>query len=52
MADTYQLLQTAAGLAIRCLLCGRVSYNRYDIAERYCGACHRFHDDPHPERRP
>jgi hypothetical protein len=30
--------------AIRCLLCGAVSYHRDDIANRYCGACHLPHD--------
>ncbi len=30
---------------IKCLACGRISYNPYDIAERYCGHCHTFHDD-------
>lgn len=32
-------------LGIRCHVCGRVSYNHKDIAERYCGACHVFHED-------
>jgi hypothetical protein len=37
---TYELL---AG-AIRCQLCGSVSYAPGDIAHRYCGHCHLFHD--------
>jgi hypothetical protein len=32
-------------LGIRCHACGRVSYHPKDVDERYCGACHRFHDD-------
>jgi len=36
-----------AVMGIRCHTCGRVSYNLKDIDERYCGACHRFHD-PNP----
>ncbi len=31
-------------LGIRCHTCGRVSYHPKDIAERYCGACHVFHE--------
>jgi ribosomal protein L37E len=29
---------------IRCLRCGLISYHRDDIAVRYCGHCHVFHD--------
>jgi hypothetical protein len=31
-------------LGIRCHACARVSYHPKDIEERYCGACHRFHE--------
>jgi len=31
--------------AIKCLICERVSYNPNDIAQRYCGFCHHFHED-------
>ena len=30
--------------SITCPQCGAKSYNKHDIAERYCGACHLFHD--------
>ncbi len=30
-------------LAIKCLICGFVSYNPNDIEHRYCGNCHFFH---------
>jgi hypothetical protein len=30
--------------AIRCELCGSVSAHPRDVAERYCGWCHLFHD--------
>lgn len=33
------------GRSIRCLHCGRTSYNPSDVRERYCGFCHRFHED-------
>lgn len=29
---------------ITCLVCMRTSYHPSDVAERYCGACHEFHD--------
>ena len=32
-------------LAIRCHTCQRISTHPKDVRERYCGACHRFHDD-------
>lgn len=37
-------LQTAPP-SITCPRCGRTSFNTHDIAERYCGACHRFYDE-------
>lgn len=30
--------------SITCLTCKRTSYNLNDIRERYCGACHKFHE--------
>lgn len=30
--------------SIRCPKCGRLSINPRDVQERYCGACHEFHD--------
>lgn len=32
-------------LAIRCHTCDRVSFHPTDVTERYCGHCHRFHED-------
>jgi hypothetical protein len=34
----------ADGESILCLKCGKRSYNKNDVRERYCGGCHRFHD--------
>lgn len=34
-------------LGIRCLICNRTSYHSDDVANRYCAACHRWHDDPY-----
>jgi hypothetical protein len=32
--------------SITCPRCGATSYNPHDLAHRYCGRCHAFHDDP------
>lgn len=29
---------------VECPKCGRISYNKTDIKNKYCGACHEFHD--------
>lgn len=31
--------------SITCPLCGRTSWHIDDIKEKYCGHCHKFHDD-------
>ncbi len=44
---TYEILQfDGRGDAIKCLICGMVSYNPNDVEHRYCGNCHRFHLGP------
>lgn len=30
--------------SITCPRCGKTSYSQWDIAEKYCGFCHQFHD--------
>ena len=32
-------------ITITCPRCGRTSYNPEDVKQRYCGACHMYHDD-------
>lgn len=32
------------GRAITCLVCGKTSHNSNDVAQRYCGHCHVFHE--------
>jgi hypothetical protein len=44
-AATYEIIATAKGHSIRCLLCKRISANPSDVKEHYCGDCHIFHDD-------
>jgi len=41
----FRLGRDNGGEFIECLRCGWKSYNLYDILERYCGCCHRFHED-------
>lgn len=44
----YDLVIAEGGrlvLGIRCHTCGRTSFNPTDIRERFCGACHVFHED-------
>jgi len=36
---------------IHCLLCDSISHNRHDVENRYCGACHLFHDIVEEGRR-
>ena len=33
------------GASITCGRCGATSHNPEDVAQHYCGECHRFHDD-------
>ena len=40
----YLLLEE--GKAIQCLTCHMVSHNPNDVEQRYCGKCHKFHEDP------
>jgi len=30
--------------SITCPQCGRTSHNPNDVREKYCGACHQYHD--------
>ncbi len=48
MAITFQIVhgKFAGRLerGIKCLICDRVSWNQNDVKEKYCGACHQYHD--------
>lgn len=39
---TYIILDN--GKAIKCLECDKVSYHPDDVANLYCGFCHKFHE--------
>ncbi len=47
MKITYEIVGYYEG--ITCLLCGLTSRNLNDIAYRYCGRCHVFHEE-HEEK--
>lgn len=36
---------TISGNSITCLICGRTSFNRNDVKNKYCGHCKHFHED-------
>ena len=44
------VIQQVDGLpqTITCGACGRTSANKHDIAQKYCGHCHKFHGEPTP----
>ena len=46
--------ETTGQLYIDCLTCGWHSFNPNDIAQRYCGHCHQFHQggQMQPDRKP
>lgn len=44
----HEVTPTGLRTAIVCLYCGKASYNRHDIEQKYCGACHRFHEPERP----
>lgn len=43
LLETHKIIED--GNAIHCLFCGKISYNRDDVREKYCGNCRRFHND-------
>ena len=46
---SYQIMKTVEVEGVTtflvCLWCGFARANPTDIAEKYCGQCHRFHED-------
>jgi ribosomal protein L37E len=49
MMRTYELVDEQGLSGIRCLCCGSVSYHPQDVAQRYCGCCHLFHEETSPK---
>jgi ribosomal protein L37E len=44
-AKDKQLAMLDKATFIRCKTCGLTSHNPKDADQKYCGRCHRFHDD-------
>lgn len=42
--DSYRV--SSDGRSITCHRCGLTSFSLADVANRYCGLCHVFHNDP------
>lgn len=42
--ERYQIVHYRGYPGIKCLTCKLTSFNMNDIAERYCGNCHVFHE--------
>lgn len=40
---THMVVNYGGRLAIRCLVCGSLSYHPDDVINLYCGRCHQFH---------
>lgn len=41
----FEVKTVLGSLSIRCKSCGAISFNAGDISQRYCGRCHRFHEE-------
>jgi ribosomal protein L37E len=44
-AKTMSYVIGDKGWSITCVRCGLKSYNINDVVQRYCGNCHRFHEE-------
>ena len=42
---TVRLPRRGRHYAILCLTCGYLSHNHNDVANKYCGQCHVFHEE-------
>ncbi len=43
MKNAYSLVRRGEQVGIHCIRCRLTSWNPYDVANRFCGSCHRFH---------
>jgi len=43
---TFEIIPptSQAPFGIKCLVCGRTSWNENDVKQRYCGNCHQYHE--------
>jgi ribosomal protein L37E len=42
---TYEIVTKNDSTGIKCLTCGLTSWNHNDVQYKYCGNCHKFHND-------
>lgn len=49
---TYEIVESGDQTGIKCLVCGMTSYNPNDVANKYCGHCHRFHEEMQASSKP
>lgn len=45
MNRTYKIIKQGASIGIKCLRCGLTSWLADDVQRKYCGNCHKFHED-------
>jgi hypothetical protein len=51
--QTYEIIDDRSqGLHIKCLKCGKTSYDLGDLCNLWCGNCKRFHEDMMAEDEP
>lgn len=41
---TFEIGERNGELWIKCLRCGKVSFNTGDVLAHYCGSCHEWHE--------
>lgn len=44
LKPTFDIISKNDQPAIKCLMCGMISYNYNDILYKYCGKCDVFHE--------
>lgn len=42
--ERFEVVDRDTPTCYECPFCDRISFNPHDVANRYCGACHRFLD--------
>lgn len=47
---TFLVLEKNGYLSIKCRVCGLTSGNENDVKHKYCGNCHKFHEQFENER--
>jgi len=45
MGASYKLIKKGNKVGIMCLRCDRISWCPDDVEYKYCGNCHKFHEE-------